>query len=203
MVLVAHIHATFNLAIHWRHDVPYLKSDSTNFNEVFLLQSIARHFHACTTVVPYYSPNFFLRLLLENLIYHFIDIVSVEDPVRPILVHQTSNDLIRRLRAHLFLQVLKVLIVAQLCVNIRLTSIETMMAFDFELFLFKELALALLDLEVEETVGLARPGDCPDVDLGQLEFVASGLRGRHLLEPSLVLVRRIASTPALNHFALA
>ena len=117
-------------------------------------------------------------------------------------MQQTSNDLIFGLCTHLFLKVLKAIIVAQFSVDIRLASVETVTAFDFELLLFKELALTFLDLEIKEAVRLTRPCDRPDVDFGHFNFYIHGLGRGHLLKSARILVRGISCT-SLNHFALA
>lgn len=99
-------------------------------------------------------------------------------------MQQTSNDLIFGLCTHLLLKILKVIIVAQFSVDIRLASVETVTAFDFELLLFKELALTFFDLEIEEAVRLTRPCDRPDVDFGHFNFDVHGLGRGHLLKPT-------------------
>ena len=59
-----------------------------------------------------------------------------------------------------------------------------MTAFDFELLLFKELALTFFHLEIEEAVRLTRPCDRPDVDFGHFGFDVIGLGRGHLLKPA-------------------
>ena len=84
---MTHIYATFNLSVHWRHDITDLEANTAHFDQVFFLQPIARNVHIRTASVSYHAPDLFFWLLLEDLVYTFVYVVFVKDPVGAVLVH--------------------------------------------------------------------------------------------------------------------
>lgn len=83
---MANFYAVLNLAVDRGHDVTYLETDTANLDEVFLLQTVAGHFHFRAAIVSDHSPDLFFWLLFEHLVNVLVDVGLVEDPVSAVLL---------------------------------------------------------------------------------------------------------------------
>ena len=188
MGFVADVDPILDFPVDRRHDISDLETDTTDFNKVFFLEAVARHFHLRAAVVSDHPPNLLLGLLLKNLIYVLVDVVFMENPVRSILVHQARYDLVPHLLVHLILPLFKEIASGKFCCDFGFGSVDTMAAPDFELLLLEELPFALLHFEVEEAMGLACPSDRTNGHLRHFLLGVLWCGGGHALEAPPILM---------------
>jgi len=117
-----------------------------------------------------------------------IGVVLIVDPVRSIEVQEACNDLFFVWSWHCLFMMFKIIWELQVYSHIGLRSEYSVVTFDPKLFLFVKLALTLFDFEVKEPVRLTRPCDCPNEDLGHLDFAIGWCRGSNLTESAHIFV---------------
>lgn len=148
-----------------RHNIPNLKPDSSNFNQVSFLYPVTRNIHLGTFLFSHNPPDLLLRLLLQNTVQILVNMVLMVNPILAIIIKSARYNRIDSFFLHpLLLRLKQIQFLSCLCFHFILHSEKTMTTFDFKLF-----PKDFSSLKIKESMRLTCPCDSTDHQL--LDFL--------------------------------